>query len=167
MLDDLTPRGLHQAARELGVDPFGVVALLVAADAVPVGSIRLDHQSIEQLRISGGIEPSWWEQVTLPDDADPRRARVRAALHLLLDRGFVGEVSTRHDNLWRGLESGEAAMLRDAVAGLAEEGVLSLTASYNGQKVAVTADQRETAEAIAGGRLASSAVDSILDASAR
>src|SRR5687767_14283894 len=120
MLEELMPVGLADAARKLGTEPFEVVRLLVAANAVPQGPLQLGPDAVDRLREIGRIEAGWWEGVTLPKDANPRRARVRAAIQLLIDKERFGDATTRMDNVWRGLRVDEQQLLQGALMALAE-----------------------------------------------
>lgn len=152
MLDDLAPVGLADAARRLGTEPFEVVRLLVAAAAVPEGPLMIDATLIERLREIGGIEPTWWHDQALPKDKSPARARVRAALEMLISRGRVGDQQTRMDNVWRGLDPADQEALQLGLGALAEDGVLRITATPVGLKISVEAGQKERAEKIASGK---------------
>ena len=151
MLDELRPMGLSAAARSLGVDLFEVVRLLVASETGP-DSLRLTPEHVEQLRVFGGIERPWWPDVELPEDEHPLRQRVRAAVQQLLDRGYVGAVTTRMDNVWRGLPTDDQVFLQTALTALGEEGVLAITATPAGMQVAVVEERVDVARAIADGR---------------
>ncbi len=151
MWDDLRPITLTQAAKQLGVDPFEVMRLLVAADAVPVGAPVLSAEAVEQLRAVGQLQPSWWPGAQLPDDPHPRRARVRAALSLLLERGYVGDVVTRLDNVTRGLRAEEQRLILAALRALAEVGLVRIEVRPIGVMVAVEADHADRVRSVAAG----------------
>ena len=67
MLDEFRQLGLSDAARELGVDPFEVVRLIVAfgPEDAPL-TMKLDQ--VSALRVKAGIE-DWWTDATLPDES--------------------------------------------------------------------------------------------------
>lgn len=152
MLSEFHPLGVTDAARRLGLDPFEVVRLLVASgkasdDGAPVYSAEL----VEELRVFGRIDPPWWGGVDLPDDANPLRQRVRAALQLLLEKGVVGDATTRMDNVWRGLPFEDQGLLQQAVMVLAEEGALRVVGSPVGLLVSIDPAAKATVEGLAAG----------------
>jgi hypothetical protein len=151
MLSEFQPLGVTDAARRLGLDPFEVVRLLVAADKGLDGPMQFTPELVEELRTLGRIDPPWWADVELPEDANPLRQRVRAALQLLLDKGVVGDQTTRMDNLWRGLPFEDQGLLQQAVMVLAEEGSLRVVGSPIGLLVAVEASAKDTVAGIAAG----------------
>ena len=149
MLDDLRPLGLSEAARHLGVDPFEVVRLTVAFG--PHGgplSLKLDQ--IDTLRVRAGIE-DWWTDATLPDDANRLRAAIRGALHQLLSRRLVGELTTRLDNLWRGLAVDQQVAVEQAVMVLLDEEKLLTAASPKGVQVSIAPGAEAELDRIATG----------------
>ena len=137
MRDDLRPLSLTEAARSLGIDPFEVVRLMVAGTGVPQGQLYLTREQVETLRSQGGIDPSWWEGARLPDDPNPRRRRLRAALSLLLVRDHVGDSVTRLDNVTRGLPPEEQRFLTNALRILSDVGLLTFEVRLIGVMVAV------------------------------
>lgn len=139
MLDGLRPLGLSAAARALGVDPFEVVRLMVAAGA-DMEHLQLSPATLESVRSRSGIE-SWWVDKALPDDADPRRAAVRGAFAELVARGFVGGTTTRMDNLWRGLGLAQQVAIEQAVYVLVEDGAVVTEASPKGVQIAAVPGQ--------------------------
>lgn len=153
MIEELRPLTLRAAAKQLGVDLFEVVRLMVAdGRATAAEPLGFTPDRIDALRVLGGIEASWWDAIDLPDDPHPDRQRVRAAVHALLSRGHVGlDQATRMDNVWRGLPDDAQALLQRALAQLGEEGVLAIVSTRLGVRVAVAEDRVETARAIASG----------------
>lgn len=162
MLDELEPVGLVEAARRLGSDPFEVVRLLVAAAAVPDGALSIDPEIVDKLRGIGRIEPTWWGEVTLPKDASPGRARVRAAVQLLLDKGRVGEDRTRMDNVWRGLDARDRRLLERAFTVFSEEGMVRISPSSIGPLVSIEPVAIEAAKKFAAGKLESPGLRALL-----
>lgn len=150
MIDELRPMSLSTAARLLGLDPLEVVRLQVVFEK-DTTSLELTPEDIDDLRDAAGIE-SWWEQATLPNDDNPARAAVRGALHQLNFRVLVGEVTTRLDNLWRGLSSDQQVAIEQAVMVLLEEGVLLTSASERGVQVSIKPGAEDVVEGIATGR---------------
>ncbi len=150
MLSDLRPMSLTDAARTLGVDPFEVVRLMVAS-RTPMDTLTLDPDQADALRESAGIE-CWWEESTLPDDANPLRAAVRGALHQLVSRRLIGEVTTRLDNLWRGLTLDQQVAIEQAVMVLLEEQKLLTAASPRGVQVSITPGSEGELEQVATGQ---------------
>lgn len=152
MLDELKPVTLVEAARRIGTDPFEVVRLLVAAGAFPEGTLLIDGEIVEKLRGIGRIEPPWWAGVTLPKDANPARARVRAAIQLLLDKGRVGEDRTRMDNVWRGLEPAECRLVERAMIALASDGLVRITPSAIGPLLSIEPSAVDAAKKLTAGK---------------
>lgn len=150
MIQELRPIGLYDAARTLGIDPFEVVRLLVVADAVPSGQLRLTDDHVDKIRETGGIE-FWWTE-PLPESDNPRRALVQAMIARLIDQGYVGDRGTRIDNLWRGLPVEEIALLQQAVNVLAHGGHLVTFLTPRGVQAALTADSVEHLRGVAEGQ---------------
>jgi hypothetical protein len=163
MLEELQPLSLVDAARQLGVTPFEVVRLLVAAGEVPDGPLRVDGALLGELRKLGGIQDTWWTGVDLPDDEDPRLQRVRAGVKLLLDRKHIGEgAATRLDNVSRGLAFEDQDLLRFAFFALAEDGVVRLMPSRVAQTVCILPAAEKVARALVDGKQVPSALSAML-----
>lgn len=135
MLDDLKPLTLGEAARQIGVDPFEVVRLLVLRGES--ASLRVPQSKIQALREFAGVELWWTPETPLPEDTDIHRARARAALGMLIERGHIGDALTRLDNLWRGLPPLDQGLLDGVIHALAGEELVRLQATEQGLKVAV------------------------------
>jgi len=136
MLEELQPLTLPEVARQLDLDPFEVVRLLVSGDAMPRGAMVVEPARLTRLRELGGLEGGWWEGVVLPDDDDPRLQRIRGAMRQLISRGHVGAANgTRVDNIWRGLSRPEQTLLDDAVLALADNGLIGLSSTPRGRMV--------------------------------
>ncbi len=142
MLSELQPKGLSDVAKELGVDPFEVVRLLVAADAVPE-SLNFNAEIIAQLKEYSGIA-HWWTDNAPPADANPKRGRVRGAVKLLIDNGAVGDSTTRLDNLWRGLGAEDQLLLEQAVGLLMQDGHVQTFAAVQGAQISINAASSDT-----------------------
>lgn len=153
MLEELQPVGFKDAARRLAGDPFELVRLLVAAGTFPEGALLVDPEIIDKLRRVGRIEDPWWSGVSLPKDASEQRARVRAAVRLLLDKGRVGEDRTRMDNVWRGLEPADRQLLQRALKVLAEEGMVRIFPSPIGALVSIEPAAVDRAKKLVAGKL--------------
>ncbi|MBX2801711.1 MAG: hypothetical protein KTR31_28795 [Myxococcales bacterium] len=151
MLEELKPLTLTGTARRLGVDPFEVVRLLVAARAVPQGPFALSPDLVQRLRELGKIDLPWWDTVQLPADPHPKRQRVRAALLQLLLRKHIDESATRVDNVLRGLPPEEQELLQHSLTALAEAGMLHIRPSNIGSVVSVVGNRVEQVRAIADG----------------
>lgn len=162
MWSDLLPLNLSQAARRLGVEPFDLVRLLVATDGMPK-ELAFSPEQVDALGAKGGIEPSWWPGVDLPEDHNPMRQRVRAALGLLLERGHVGGEGTRLDNVWRGLPSADQALVRDALHALSDEGLVAMLPGKICTRVLVNAASEERVREIAEGRSDTSALSALYE----
>ncbi|MBW2258550.1 MAG: hypothetical protein JRI25_28720 [Deltaproteobacteria bacterium] len=152
MLDELRPVGLSDAARELGVDPFEVVRLMITA-GMDTKTLTLRSEDVEAIRTNAGIE-FWWADAMLPEDDNHLRAAVRGALGELLARGLVGTVTTRLDNLWRGLEIMQQVAIEQAVMVLLEEDKLLTMASPRGVQVSIAPGVEGDLEEIVAGTAA-------------
>ncbi|MEZ4318231.1 MAG: hypothetical protein R3F61_12045 [Myxococcota bacterium] len=149
MLDELLPTGLCDAARSLGVEPLEVVRLMVATDTVSDRfSASPDH--LEKLAEFGGIEGGWWEGAELPEDDNPIRQRVRAAIGLLLGRS-AGEDYLRMDNLWRGLPLEDQETVEEAMNILSDEGLVEIDNAEKGVLIAVPSESQAALRALATG----------------
>jgi hypothetical protein len=163
VLNGMMPLGLTELSRRLGVDPFEAVRLLVATGYDLRGPLAFSASLVGQLRERGGVHESWWREVNLPTDASPARARVRAALQLLLDKGFVGERTTRMDNVWRGLPYEDQGLLQRALTALTREGLLVCVGTPTGLQVAVDASKRAAVDALAKGTGASAGLNALFE----
>ncbi len=151
MLDELRPLGLSDAARTLGVDPFEVVRLLVAFDKV-AETLGVGRDEVEDLRAQAGIE-AWWRTARLPEDPNRLRAAVRGALHQLISRRIIGEMTTRLDNLWRELALDQQVAIEQAVMVLLEEGKLLSASSPRGVQVSIAPGAESMIDGIANATL--------------
>ncbi len=152
MLDELQPLSLTAAAHRLGIDPFEVMRLLVAADAVPQGPFALLPELIPRLRELGRIEDSWWEGAAPPDgEGPPGVARIRAALGQHVERDHTLGKPTRLDNVWRGLSPEDQQWIHQGFLALSEENLLRIEVTPIGQLVFVPDEAMEQVQAIAGG----------------
>jgi len=149
MLGELRPLGLSDAARSLGVDPFEVVRLMVAFEKLHE-RLLLKHDDVDALREAAGIE-DWWRETKLPEDTNRLRAAVRGALHQLVSRRLIGEVTTRLDNLWRALALDQQVAIEQAVMMLLEEEKLLTAASPRGVQVSIAPGAEGELDAIANG----------------
>lgn len=145
MLDSLQPMDLHGAALALGEHPFEVVRLMVMTG----GGVEptVSRERLEQLRDFGGIE-IWWQDPQLPDDDNQRRAVVRAVVEAMLQRELIGERTTRRENLYRGLPSGDLEVAAYAVSILLELGALVMTRAPSGAQVSIHPDWADGARAL-------------------
>jgi hypothetical protein len=151
VLAELLPPGLSDASKLLGLEPLEVVRILVAAEAVPERLV-LSSELIEKVRTFGRVE-TWWPPGSRPvADTHPRRAWVRTAISGLLERGLVGDKTTRMDNLWRGLAVEDQEIVQQAVEMLVEEGVLTSEGTEAGLVVSITAGSEEAIKAVVSGK---------------
>lgn len=160
MYEELLPIGLVGAARRLGVEPLEVVRLMVVTDSVTPGYVVTDDH-LRKLAEVGRIESGWWDGVELPADANPARARVRAALHLLIERAPAG-APVRMDNLWRGLPVDDQALIEDALNALADDERVEIECADSGVLVCVPPSQVEALKAIATGKAKSDILDALV-----
>jgi hypothetical protein len=159
VLDDLRPVGLSDAARELGVDPFEVVRLMIAV-GMDMKTLTLRGDDVETIRAEAGIE-FWWADSMLPEDDNPLRAAVRGALGELRSREFVGNATTRLDNLWRGLEVMQQVAIEQAVMVLLEEEKLITVASPRGVQVSIASGAEGALEEIVAGTAAHAGLSAV------
>lgn len=148
MFEELLPTGLTSAARRLGVEPLEVVRLMVVSDTVTPGFI-VTPEHLHKLQRLGGIEGGWWQGIELPEDASPARARVRAALGLLLKQGADGPI--RMDNLWRGLSLDDQGLIEEALNLLADEEIVLVENAEMGVVVSVPPASRDRVQRISDG----------------
>jgi len=158
-LNALTPIGLNEVSRRLGVDPFETVRLLVATKQDLSGPMLFPAELVETLRDQGGVDASWWEDAS---EAEPK-ARVQAAIQQLLDRGFVGDTTTRMDNVWRGLPFDDQALLQQALTTLAEDQIVRCIGTPIGLHVAIDPAQKKAAEGIAKGTSSTDGLDALYE----
>ncbi len=142
---------VDQVARWLEIHPFEVVRALVQVDALPA-DLRLDTDAVERVRTSLGLE-TWWDGTELPHD-DP--ALIAALIvHLTSRLGVIGDsnlpatsavvrrpLSTRSDNLFRGLDPERQVFLRRAVNHLVRMGYLDIVMTAAGLSVTLRPESR-------------------------
>lgn len=162
MLEEIEPVGLTSAAERIGCDPFEVVRLLVAAAATPEGVMIIDAELVDKLRGIGRIEMGWWEGAALPEDTQPSRARIRAAIQLLLQRGRIGDERTRMDNVWRGLAPEDCRLLESALLIFSREGMVRISPSVIGPLVSIEPQAVDAARKFAAGKLDSPGIRALL-----
>ena len=153
MLDELRPLGLADAARDLGVDPFEVVRLLVIAEAVP-DRMALTADHIEKARETGGIEEWYGDGDGLPEDDNAKRRVIRGALGKMVDGGYVGETTTRMDNVWRGIDADGQLVLQQMVSQLVSEGHLLTAASQKGVQISLNPESMDVVTKVVEGKKA-------------
>lgn len=137
--------GLYEAARTLGIDPFEAVRLLVLGDAFPEGTLLLTVDHVEKIRETGGIE-HWWV-----DGAPSGQELVQAMIGKMIEGGLVGEVGTRIDNLWRGLDEEQQALLQQAVNILAQNAQILSFMTPRGVQVSLAPDAASFLGQVASG----------------
>ena len=116
------PIGLVKASKQLGVDLFDYAGLL-ATEGRQLDGGRIPASELEALRTKHQIE--WWWVDSKIDAWEDAESCVRAVLGAMLQRGCVEPLSTRRDNLWRGLSRDLRDTLEETVEVLLDEGVLS------------------------------------------
>ena len=114
---------ISDAARQLSVHPFDLVRLLAANDALP-STLRIEPAQMSAIRELGGIEDWWSDAPDLPLDETRGDAILRALCSNLVERGVVGDHSTRLDNLLRGLNVADQSVARSWVQGLSAQGLM-------------------------------------------
>jgi hypothetical protein len=137
MLDSLKSLTLGEAARQVGVDPFELVRILVQRGES--NHLRVARSAIADLREHAGIEYWWSGQYEVVSDPLAVRGRVLTALQMMLDRGHVGSAGlTRLDNLWRGLPFADQQAIDSVVQLLHADGRLLLAQTSRGTEVAAS-----------------------------
>lgn len=124
-------------AASVGLHPFEVVRLLGHAGELPP-ALRFEPGDVARVRELSGVE-AWWEPpVDLPID-DPERtlALLTGLARRLVERRVVAPVTTRADNLVRGLPPADARRLRRVINGLVRARMLVTQASWRGLLVSV------------------------------
>jgi hypothetical protein len=163
VLGALIPVGLNEMSRRLGVDPFETVRLLVATDYDMTGPLRFAPEVVEMLRDKGGVHATWWDGSSGPADDNPSRQRVRAALQLMLDKGYVGDKTTRMDNVWRGLPYADQGLIQQALTVLTEEGLVRCIGTPMGLQVSVDAGKLDLVRGIVSGKKSSDGLDALYE----
>lgn len=160
MYEELLPVGLTGAAIRLGVEPLEVIRLMVVADCVTPGfTVTEDH--LLKLARTGGIETGWWDDVEVPEDDLPLRARVRAALQLLLDKAPPG-TAIRMDNLWRGLPLEDQELVEDALNVLADEEHVVLENHESGVRILIPPGQEAAIRGLVDLTVVSAGLDELV-----
>jgi hypothetical protein len=159
VLSALTPIGLNEVSRRLGVDPFETVRLLIATQQDLSGPMMFAPELVDTLRDQGGVDTTWWADA---GDAEPK-ARVQAAVKALLDRGFVGDTTTRMDNVWRGLPLDDQALVQQAIMTLSEEQIVRFIGTPIGLQVSIEAGQKALAQKIASGKASTPGLDALYE----
>jgi hypothetical protein len=137
-------------ARWLDLHPFDVVRVLTADGPLPA-TLRFDADVGQRVATAAGIETWWSDDAELLEDEVRGRALVRTALKLLLNHGVVGAVTTRADNLFRGLDPADQWLVRRAVNQLLRDVVLVGIPTATGLRISLPATQVPTIEGIVSG----------------
>ena len=156
MIEEFRSSGLVAAAQKLGVNPFELIRLSVALEE-PTADLRFASDALEKIGTKAGIR-SLWSEHSLPQASSPIEAAIRGAAGLLLELGFVGNSTTRLDNLSRGLTGDQQEAVDEAAALLAEDGAFLLITSPAGLQVSVAPGHEGTVRALADGSSAPDAV---------
>lgn len=142
-------RKLHvdQVARWLEIHPYEVIRALVQQEALPV-DLRLETQHVEQVRKFLGLE-TWWDGADVPKhDGELIAALIQRLTSRLAvigdpqDAGPPRPLSTRSDNLFRGLDPDKQLFLRRAVNHLVRMGYLDIVMTAAGLSVTLRPDSR-------------------------
>jgi len=159
VLDALTPIGLNEVSRRLGVDPFETVRLLIATQQDLSGPLVFAAELVDTLRDQGGVDATWWADA---EQAGPQE-RVQAAVKQMLDRGFVGDTTTRMDNMWRGLPLDDQALLQQALTVLSDEEIVRCIGTPIGLQASIDAGKKALAEKIASGKTSTPGLDALYE----
>lgn len=151
MMPEFLPVSLGAASKQLGIEPFELTRLVVAAGE-PVGRLEFNAARIEAIRRFAGIERWWGEGTTPPADDVPLRGVLRGALQRMLETKRVGDQRTRQDNLWRGLPTKQRRFVEDVIDVLVEHGLVSVRAEATGVMISIRPEAIERVQALAEGR---------------
>ncbi|MSP57218.1 MAG: hypothetical protein EXR69_16725 [Myxococcales bacterium] len=138
---------VDQVARWLEIHPYEVIRALVQQEALPA-DLRLETQHVEQVRELLGLQ-TWWNG----GEAPARDGDLIAALILRLTTrlAIIGDppdsapprpLSTRSDNLFRGLDPEQQMFLRRAVNHLVKMGYLDIVMTAAGLSVTLRPESR-------------------------
>jgi hypothetical protein len=141
---------VSQIASSLDLHPFEVARLLGQVGGLP-RTLAFDENDIDRVRELAGVETWWGSNAPKIEDDVPGRALVRTAAQMLLDRGVVGEQTTRADNLFRGLEPADQFVVRRAVNHLIREEVIKSIPTSQGLHLQVDEGQVSVLRGIADG----------------
>lgn len=140
-----------EIAQWLGLHPFDVVRILTTHDAMSP-NLRFDRDQVALVKDWGGIE-SWWKSSDLIEGDEIRpRAILRAIVGQLVKRGFVGDRTTRVDNVYRGLDREDETMARRALNLLIQERLIQTVPTPTGNHVSIAPQHRAVMEDLAEGR---------------
>lgn len=151
MMSEFLPHSLGAASKQLGIEPFELTRLVVAAGE-PVGRMEFTAAQIEAIRKFAGIEWWWGDGSTTPTDEIPLRGVLRGILQRMLEGKRIGDQRTRQDNLWRGLGSRQRRFVEDSIDVLVEHGLISVRAEVAGVMVSIRPEAIERVQALAEGR---------------
>lgn len=151
MMPEFLPTSLGTACKQLGIEPFELTRLVVAAGE-PVGRLEFTPTQIESLRKFAGIERWWTEGTSTPTDEIALRGLLRGILQRMLESKRIGDQRTRQDNLWRGLPSRQRRFVEDSVDVLVEHGLISVRAEATGVMVSIRPEAVERVQALSEGR---------------
>jgi hypothetical protein len=138
-------------ARQLAIHPFDVVRILAFSN-VAHSSMQFDPADVEKVRTLGGIETWWSADCALATDGLRPRSIVRSILRELLGRGFVGNRTTRVDNVVRGMSTDDEVVARKALNLLIQERFLRSVPTAIGTFVSISPDRTAAAEAVVAGK---------------
>jgi len=141
---------LSEVAQKLQLKPFDIARIMGQSGGLP-DVLLFSDELVADIRRKAGIEV-WWDEESLPIADDNRsRALVRSLMFKLLKHERDGGVSTRADNLFRGLDGADQLLIRRAVNQLIREGLLLSLPTASGLHIRVDAVQRDTLESMASG----------------
>lgn len=151
MMPEFLPMSLGAASRQLGVEPFELTRLIVAAGE-PVGRLEFTPARLDTIRRFAGIERWWGEGTNPPADDIPLRGVLRGVLQRMLEHKRVGDQRTRQDNLWRGLPGKQRRFVEDAVDMLVEHGLVSVRSEATGVMISIRSEAIDRVQALADGK---------------
>lgn len=153
---------LIEAANQLSVEPFEIVRLIVAMDD-DLAPFRFPPERVVAIAEFAGIEWWWTDPARRVLDENPRRSVLRTASRDLLMRASGG-MSTRLDNLMRGLDAQDAQMMDQAVAMWVDNGSVIVMEDVKGTQASIALGAESLFARIADGSDTSVAITALCQA---
>ncbi len=123
---------LSEAAAKLDIHPFDIARYLAIQQGGMPNELRLTPQKISQIAHGMGLQ-NWWSEPMQIEDAQPKRRLVRELARRVFDADW--NVSTRADNLNRGLAGAEYAFVRRCINVFIKCDLLAPEASLTGLNI--------------------------------
>lgn len=150
-VDQFKKLGIKDLAARLGIHPFNIVRILSTKNQL-AADLSFEEDDVEKVRRFGGVEYWWTGSCTIEADGIRARAVLRSLARELLKRGFVGESTTRADNVYRGLDPEDERVARRALNILIQEQLVRTVPTPLGIHVSVVPEQVRLLERLAAGK---------------